>query len=295
MPRYNFRARGQTSVQLASLPSPPRYPKLSVAKKENQGRVRKFSAKRFENFWIPLIFFLVGTEGWRCFFEKHYVALSNLIFIVFLIVWCLSIKKAGDIFMSKHMTLSERKDIEMLLKEGKSFKEIGRSLGKDCTTISKEVRHRLIERKSGAWGQAYNACVLRFGCKKSLLCKKLECEIKKCATCKICNNFCDSFSEEVCKKLDKPPYVCNGCETLKKCTLRKKFYIAADAQEEYEYVLSESRTGIAINEDELSCLDQLLTPLIQKGQSIHHICVNNADSIMYSEKHYTTHRFGSKC
>lgn len=186
--------------------------------------------------------------------------------------------------MSKHMTLSERKDIEMLLKEGKSFKEIGRKLSKDCTTISKEVRNRLIERKSGAWGQAYNACTLRFGCKKSLLCKNLKCEIKKCTTCNICNNFCDSFSEEVCKKLDKPPYVCNGCDILKKCTLRKKFYIAADAQEEYEYVLSESRTGIAISEGELSCLDQLVTPLIKNGQSIHHICVNNPDSIMYSEK-----------
>jgi len=186
--------------------------------------------------------------------------------------------------MSKHMTLSERKEIEMLLKERKSFKEIGRNLGKDCTTISKEIRYRLVERKSGAWGQAYNACVLRFGCKKSSLCKNLKCEIKKCATCKICNNFCDSFSEEVCKKLDKPPYVCNGCEILKKCTLRKKFYIAADAQEEYEYVLSEARTGISITEGELSCLDKLITPLIKKGQSIHHICVNNADIIMYSEK-----------
>ena len=31
-------------------------------------------------------------------------------------------------------------------------------------------------------------------------------------------------------------------------------------------------------------MDQLLTPLIKKGQSIHHICVNNTDSIMYSEK-----------
>ncbi len=52
----------------------------------------------------------------------------------------------------------------------------------------------------------------------------------------------------------------------------------------YEYVRSESRTGIAINEGELNHLDQLITPLIKKGQSIHHICANNADSIMHSEK-----------
>jgi len=182
------------------------------------------------------------------------------------------------------MTLSERMNIEILLKEGKSFKEIGRNLGKDCTTISKEVRYHLIERKIGSWGQAYNACTLRFGCKKSLLCRNQNCEIKKCSYCKICNNFCDSYIEEKCRKLDGPPYVCNSCDSLRKCTLRKKLYIAKDAQSEYEYVRSEAREGIAITEIELSNLDNIITPLIKKGQSLHHICVNNADSIMYSER-----------
>lgn len=186
--------------------------------------------------------------------------------------------------MSKHLTISERKDIEILLKDGKSFKEIGRILGKDCTTISKEIRSHLIERKSGAWGQAYNACTLRFGCKKSLLCKNKICELRKCNYCNICNNFCSSFIEEKCKKMHKPPYVCNGCNNLKKCTLRKKLYVAKDSQDEYEYVLSEARSGIAITENELNQLDQLITPLVKNGHSVHHICVNNADSIMYSEK-----------
>ena len=187
-------------------------------------------------------------------------------------------------YMSKHMTLSERKDIEMLLKEGKSFKEIGRAIGKDCTTISKEIRFHLTERKSGAWGQAYNACTLRFGCKKSLLCKNKSCKAKNWNYCKTCNDLCDSFIEEKCKNLDKPPYVCNGCNNLKKCTLRKKFYEPKYAQNEYEYVRTEARTGIAISEGELNHLDQFVTPLLKRGQSIHHICVNNANSIMYSEK-----------
>lgn len=187
--------------------------------------------------------------------------------------------------MSKHMSQSERNDIEILLKEGKSFKEIGRQLGKDCTTISKEVRFHLVERKSGAWGTGYNACAIRFGCKKSLLCGKTrDCGVRKCGNCSICNDFCSSFIEDVCKVLFKPPYVCNGCSNLKKCTLRKKMYVAKKSQEEYEYIRSEARTGIAITKDEIEQLDQIITPLIKKGQSIHHICVNNADSIMYSEK-----------
>lgn len=186
--------------------------------------------------------------------------------------------------MSKHLTLAERKEIENYLLERKSFKAIARYLDKDCTTISKEIRYHLVERKSGAWGQSFNACILRFGCKKTLLCKNHNCERKNCNFCKICNGFCDSFIEEKCKKLHNPPYVCNGCETIKKCTLSKKFYYAKDAQNEYEYIRSESRTGIAIDESELHQLDQLITPLIKNGQSIHHICVNNPDSIIYSEK-----------
>jgi IS30 family transposase len=186
--------------------------------------------------------------------------------------------------MLKHMVLAERKDIEILLKEGKSFKEIGRYLGKDCTTISKEIRYHFIERKTGAWGQPYNACVLRFGCEKSLLCNNKDCKIKKCRFCSVCNNFCDSFVEEKCKKLNKTAYVCNSCDKLKKCTLRKKFYIAKSAQDEYEYIRSEARSGISITEAELDNIDRIVTPLIKQGQSIHHICINNADKIMCSEK-----------
>lgn len=186
--------------------------------------------------------------------------------------------------MSKHLTLTERKDIELYLKEGKSFKEIGRLLEKDCTTISKEIRYHYIERKSGAWGQAYNACVQRFGCEKSLLCHNPDCKMKKCHYCDKCNNFCKSFIEEKCRKLEKPPYVCNGCTNLKKCTLRKSFYVAKEAQKEYEYIISESRSGIDITEEELKHLDKVVSPLVTKGHSPHHVCVNNADRITCCEK-----------
>ena len=46
--------------------------------------------------------------------------------------------------------------------------------------------------------------------------------------------------------MDKTSYVCNECANLKKCTLRKKFYVAKDAQKEYEYIRSESRTDMLV-------------------------------------------------
>jgi IS30 family transposase len=49
-------------------------------------------------------------------------------------------------------------------------------------------------------------------------------------------------------------------------------------------MLVESRAGANITEDELLYLDEWISPLIQRGQSIHHIAVHNADKLEVSEK-----------
>lgn len=41
--------------------------------------------------------------------------------------------------MSKHLSLDERLDIEKYLSQNKSFKEIGKLIDKNCTTISREI------------------------------------------------------------------------------------------------------------------------------------------------------------
>ena len=47
----------------------------------------------------------------------------------------------------KHLSLDDRFKIEKYLNERKSFKEIGRLLNKNCTTISREIRrHSVIEK-----------------------------------------------------------------------------------------------------------------------------------------------------
>lgn len=69
-----------------------------------------------------------------------------------------------------------------------------------------------------------------------------------------------------------------------RCTLRKHIYDAQDANQESTAVRSESRQGIALTPDELERVDNIVSPLVKKGQSIHHICINNADIIMLDEK-----------
>ena len=185
----------------------------------------------------------------------------------------------------KHLDLKSRYVIEHSLDSSMSFKAIARELGKDCTTISKEIRNHLVFKKSGAFGKPFNDCALRFDCGIFRVCQ--TCTNRSGRPCKFCGrclSSCISYKKETCRKLSKPPYVCNGCDMKKNCTLEKRFYRAMDAQKEYELTRSESRSGFAISETELEHLDSVVSPLLLKGQSVHHISQTHADSIMCSEK-----------
>ena len=186
----------------------------------------------------------------------------------------------------KHLTLNERFRIENCMEQHMSFKTIGIELDKDCTTISKEIRNHIIYKKSGAFGRSYNACIHRTTCDFRNLCSNCTAPRKHsfCRFCKNCNTHCPDFKQEFCPKHLKSPYVCNGCERLRSCTLEKHFYRATFADTEYRDTLSESRSGISFTEAEINHLDSFISPLIMMGQSLNHICANNRDSIMTSER-----------
>ena len=108
---------------------------------------------------------------------------------------------------------------------------------------------------------------------------------QNCRTCgEDCYKTCPDFEEKHCLHILKPPYVCNGCTERHGCKLQRHLYDAKHAQKEYEAVLSESRQGFAISEEELKRIDTIIAPLVKQGQSIHHICIENADDIMLDEK-----------
>lgn len=184
----------------------------------------------------------------------------------------------------KHLTQDDRFVIESSLNSSMSFKAIANILGKDCTTVSKEVRNHRHIKLYGSFGRPFNSCLNRFGCKRALLCDNETCKSKYCKNCKLCNSVCSDFIEEKCTRLAKPPYVCNGCHKWNGCSLKKVLYYASKAQKGYENLRSEARTGISVHEDEIQRLDRFLTPLIRNGQSIHHICSQNKDVIMCSER-----------
>ena len=185
---------------------------------------------------------------------------------------------------NKHLTLSERIKIEQSLNKKDSFKSIGKDIDKDCTTISKEVKSHFQYKLTGSFGKAFNNCVYRYDCTNSHLCNDSDCKNKFCRFCSACRKVCSDYQKQSCGLLLKPPYVCNGCDKRKGCTLEKAVYVASYAQSEYESVRSESRQGVQISEDEVLKLDSIISPLISNGQSLHHICSNHMDEIMWDER-----------
>lgn len=59
----------------------------------------------------------------------------------------------------------------------------------------------------------------------------------------------------------------------------KHFYDAANAQKQYEKTLKKSREGINMTPDELAELNDLISPLVLKGQPLSHIFAVHADEI----------------
>lgn len=187
----------------------------------------------------------------------------------------------------KHLTLDSRIIIETMLNEGESFKAIGRLLNKDCTTISKEIKNHISFEKSGAYGRSFNDCILalQHKCSAQMVCQ--ECSSRKnrfCWSCGKCSSSCILYEKYICPKLSKSPYVCNGCPERSRCSLEKHLYRATYAQKEYELVRSESRSGFALSESELKQMDDVVSPLLRKGQSLHHIAIHHADELMKSER-----------
>lgn len=185
---------------------------------------------------------------------------------------------------NKHLDLSQRIVIEQSLNKKLSFKAIRREIDKDCTTISKEVRSRRQFKKTGAYGRPFNDCIYRFSCNLSGCCNDPTCRNNFCKFCPNCHKVCSNYKKENCILLNHPPYVCNGCDKRNNCTLEKALYSASSAQKEYELIRSESRQGVQISEEEAIRLNQIISPLVAKGQSPHAICVNHMDELMCNER-----------
>lgn len=167
---------------------------------------------------------------------------------------------------NKHLTYEEREYIEIGLTKGKNFVEIAKDINKSRTTIMREVQKHKFKKMPSKFNNLENLCKNRQQCQMFDCTKKKEC-----------------YEEDICLKLSKVPYVCNGCERKNTCRKVKYYYYAKFANDEYEEKLRNSRCGINLSKEEAYDLDKLIAPLIkEKNQSINHIYANHPDEIMFS-------------
>lgn len=172
----------------------------------------------------------------------------------------------------KHLTLSDRIIIEQSLNEGISFKSIAKQLHKDPTTISKEVKkHRTIKTRKD--NTRIVKCDNSKECVVQHLCSKPNCNdlCKNCSKYINCRTICMDYKTKTCGKLNKAPYVCNNCKSLNSCTYKRWIYIAKYSNDCYREILSSSREGINQTPESMQKIDNLVSPLILKGQSLSHI------------------------
>jgi len=182
---------------------------------------------------------------------------------------------------NKHLTLSQRVIIEKGLENHESFAAIAKKTGKDPSTISKEVR-RHISHFTKKDGKRDIPCVNRKDCHIHLLCNDDSCA-RLCKFCWkpnfYCTSVCPDYQAAVCPKLDKPPYVCNGCSKKGGCLMKRSYYSAKYAQDLYDELLVSSREGINQSPVDIAMLDKLISPLLKKGQSLAHIYAHHASEI----------------
>ena len=144
---------------------------------------------------------------------------------------------------NKHLTLDERVEIQGCLDRGMTFKATAARIGKDQTTVSKEVKKHLA--------------------------------ITPTATTRLDKNG-HPVATPPCPRLLKAPFVCNGCDKRHtRCAFEKRFYFAKKAQSEYAALLVEAREGIPLNNERFYEIDSIVSGGIKRGQHLYHIMQTN--------------------
>ena len=126
---------------------------------------------------------------------------------------------------NKHLTLDERKIIQTGIGNGSTQASIGEILGKDRSTIGREIKEHRYRRNVYTLPAE---CAIYAQCKPGNGCTGIH---------------CPRYVPFKCTRRDRSPGACNGCEKYSKCRFNKYIYDAVQAQNEYQRTLVDSRCG----------------------------------------------------
>ena len=186
--------------------------------------------------------------------------------------------------------LTDRLAIETGICRGDSFKRIAKTIGRHPSTVAHEVLLNRTYIRATYYADKdcskVRQCALKGLCGASKdACKRL------CKYCKgfDCRTVCEHFVSVSCHRPERPPYVCNTCKDRKLCIKDKYIYTAVYADAASSRRRSESRQGIHLTEEQRKKVEELVLPLILKGQPLSHIYAEHEQELpmsMRSLYHY---------
>ena len=147
-----------------------------------------------------------------------------------------------------HLTVEERRIIEIGIRHGSTKTAIGKTIGKDNSTVGKEIKlHRKLKYKSSLSRECAN--------------------YKHCKYGRECFPECEDFVQFTCKRRDRSPGACNGCSNYSRCCFDKYIYDPTEAEHEYRTTLVDSRSGYNLTSLEAKALGEKIQPLLEQGLS----------------------------
>ena len=154
--------------------------------------------------------------------------------------------------MTYNQLNKEQRDIiQFLINKNESFSTISKSIDKDRTSISREIRRNRYIKSS--FYEPFDIKGINHALSR-------------------------------CKKLSLPPYVCNSCQRKNTCVLNHLYYNSKVAQEHYEDVLTSSRKGVNLSQEQTDEIEHIIVPLIKdKKQSINQVYINHSDILNFSK------------
>lgn len=136
-----------------------------------------------------------------------------------------------------HMSLEDRKFIEECLNAGIKKNQIALRLGKDKSTVTKEIRKRSRIEPGISSDDSQD------GSEKPVF-------------------------AEACSRRDVLFGVCNGCSQLELCQNDKRLYIAVEAHQNYTDRMSRSRCGINLSDTRKEQIRQIVKEGVEQGMCL---------------------------
>ena len=153
-----------------------------------------------------------------------------------------------------HLSYEDRKNIEDGLNDNKSINQIANEINRNHSTILREIDRNKVYFEPKNYG--------------------------------VNKKFDNPNYNYHCSKLDKSPYVCNGCKSRSGCRKERYTYYARKADDSYKEVKSVARKGINLTPEEVYNINTIITPLVKKGQTTNHLYINHPDILDFSKSSF---------